>query len=166
MRHWGQASLSVACILRIPGIYAPDREGGTPRTRLLKGLPVLKADQDVFTNHIHADDLARACILALWRGKPQRAYNVNDDTDLQMGDYFDFAADLYGLARPPRLSRAEAAAQLSPMQMSFMGESRRLVNRRVKSELGLTLHYPDVQAGLASDSLRLAQVKCSSRSRY
>ena len=158
VRYWGQASLSVACILRIPGIYAPDREGGTPRTRLLKGLPVLTADQDVFTNHIHADDLARACILALWRGKPQRAYNVNDDTDLKMGDYFDLAADLYGLARPPRLSRAEAAAQLSPMQMSFMGESRRLVNRRVKSELGLTLHYPDVQAGLAGDTLRLAQV--------
>lgn len=158
VRHWGHANLSTVCILRIPGIYAPDREGGTPRTRLLKGLPVLNADQDVFTNHIHADDLARACILAAWRGKPQRVYNVNDDTDLKMGDYFDLAADLYGLARPPRLSRAEAAAELSPMQMSFMGESRRLDNRRVKSELGLTLRYPDVQAGLTGASRKPTQV--------
>lgn len=148
VRRWGQASLAAVCILRIPGIYAPDREGGTPRTRLLKGLPVLNADQDVFTNHIHADDLARACILALWRGKPQRVYNVNDDTNLKMGDYFDLAADLYGLARPPRFSRAEACAQLSPMQLSFMGESRRLVNSRVKYELGLRLRYPHVQLGL------------------
>ncbi len=148
VRHWGQSSLAATCILRIPGIYAPDREGGTPRMRLLKGLPVLNADQDVFTNHIHADDLAQACVLALWRGKSQRVYNVNDDTDLKMGDYFDLAADLYGLTRPPRLSRAEATTQLSPMQMSFMGESRRLVNSRVKCELGLTLRYPNVQSGL------------------
>ncbi|MFM7331794.1 MAG: NAD-dependent epimerase/dehydratase family protein, partial [Brachymonas sp.] len=97
-----------ACILRIPGIYANDREGGTPRARLEKGTPVLNAQDDVYTNHIQADDLARACIAALWRGKSQRAYNVNDHTQLKMGDYFDLAADLYGLPRPKRVSRETA----------------------------------------------------------
>ena len=148
VRQWGRATAATACVLRIPGIYAPDREGGTPRTRLLKGLPVLAAAQDVYTNHIHADDLAKACVLALWRGKPQRVYNVSDDSDLKMGDYFDAAAGVYGLAKPPRVTLAEAEALLSPMQLSFMGESRRLVNTRMKRELGLRLRYPSVHTGL------------------
>ncbi len=101
VRHYGRAAHVRASILRIPGIYAPDREGGTPRERLLKRTPVLEAADDVYTNHIHADDLARAVVAALWRGRPQRVYNASDDTELKMGDYFDLAADLYGLPRPP-----------------------------------------------------------------
>jgi nucleoside-diphosphate-sugar epimerase len=135
-------------ILRIPGIYAPDREGGTPRARLLRATPVLLAQDDVYTNHIHADDLARACVLALWRGAPQRVYNVSDDTELRMGDYFDLAADLYGLARPPRLSRGDAQAQLPASLLSFMGESRRLSNHRLKTELRLRLRHATVHSGL------------------
>jgi nucleoside-diphosphate-sugar epimerase len=135
-------------VLRIPGIYAPDRVGGTPRERLLRGTPVLEAADDVFTNHIHADDLARACIAALWRGQPQRIYNVNDDTVLKMGDYFDLAADLYGLPHPPRISRYEAPRQLTLMLLSFMSESRRMDNTRLKRELRLRLRYPMVSEGL------------------
>jgi len=145
----GRASGIRVHALRIPGIYAPDREGGTPRQRLLKGTAVLQAQDDVYTNHIHADDLARACIAALWRGKPQRNTNVSDDTELKMGDYFDMAADLYGLPKPPRLSRSLAQQQLPLMLLSFMGESRRLDNRRLKQELGLRLRYPTVREGLA-----------------
>ena len=119
-RLYGRVT-GVRCgILRIPGIYAPDREGGTPRSRLLKSIPVLRSEDDVYTNHIHADDLARACLLALWRGAAQRVYNVNDDTILKMGDYVDLAADLYGLPRPPRIARDEASARLPPMLLSFM----------------------------------------------
>jgi nucleoside-diphosphate-sugar epimerase len=141
-------SSMTACILRIPGIYANDREGGTPRARLLRGTPVLLPQDDVYTNHIHADDLARACIAALWRGKPQRTYNVTDDTQLKMGDYFDLAADLYGLPRAPRVSREIAQGQLPLMLLSFMSESRRLVNKRMKQELRVMLRYPQVKDGL------------------
>lgn len=148
VRHLGRASGVRASILRIPGIYAADRDGGTPRARLEKGAPVLQREDDVYTNHIHANDLARACHLALWRAKPQRVYNVSDDSDLKMGDYFDLAAKLYGLPIPPRLTRAQAAAVLSPMQLSFMGESRRLDNTRMKRELRLCLLYPTVHSGL------------------
>jgi len=146
MRHLGR-SLRVS-ILRIPGIYAPDREGGTPRTRLLRGTPVLRREDDVYTSHIHADDLATACQLALWRGQPQRIYNVCDDTRLLMGDYFDLAADLYGLPRPPRVARNEAREQLPLSLLSFMSESRRLLNSRLKTELRLALQYPTVREGL------------------
>ncbi|HCY15967.1 MAG: NAD(P)-dependent oxidoreductase [Curvibacter sp. GWA2_64_110] len=147
VRFLGRSALVRASILRIPGIYAPDREGGTPRERLLKGTPVLKAEDDVYTNHIHADDLALACIAALWRSRPQRVYNVNDDTQLKMGDYFDLAADLYRLPRPPRVPRTTAQDKLPLMLLSFMSESRRMDNARLKSELRVTLHYPTVREG-------------------
>ena len=148
VRHFGRATGVPASILRIPGIYAPDRAGGTPRERLHKGTPVLRAEDDVYTNHIHADDLARAVVAALWRGRPQRAYNVSDDSELRMGDYFDFAADLYGLPRPPRVSRDSAREQLPLVLLSFMGESRRLDNTRLKGELRVKLWHPTVREGL------------------
>ncbi len=147
VRHLGRGGVR-ASILRIPGIYAADREGGTPRERLLKGTPVLEAADDVYTNHIHADDLARACIAALWRGQPQRVYNVNDDSQLLMGDYFDLAADLYSLPRPPRLPRSTAQDALPLVLLSFMSESRRMDNRRLKQALRVSLHYPTVASGL------------------
>jgi nucleoside-diphosphate-sugar epimerase len=148
LRHYGRASGVRASILRIPGIYAPDREGGTPRARLLKGTPVLRAEDDVYTNHIHADDLARATVAALWRGKPQRIYNVSDHSQMKMGDYFDQAADLYGLTRPPRVPRDAAQDQLPLVLLSFMSESRRLDNTRMKEELRVVLRYGDVRSGL------------------
>ena len=150
VRNLGRATGVRSMVLRIPGIYAPDREGGTPRARLLKRTPVLQAADDVYTNHIHADDLARACVRALWRGRPQRIYNINDDTQLKMGDYFDLAADLYGLPRPPRVPRNTAQEQLPLMLLSFMRESRLLDNTRMKRELKLVLRYPTVETGLLS----------------
>ena len=147
--HWLGRALGVrTSVLRIPGIYAPDRAGGTPRERLQRGTPVLRAQDDVYTNHIHADDLGRACALALWRGRPQRNVNVVDDSQLKMGDYVDLAADLYGLPRPPRIARDAAGDQLPLMLLSFMSESRRLDNRRMKAELRLSLRYPTVNEGL------------------
>jgi nucleoside-diphosphate-sugar epimerase len=150
LRWMGRATGVRVSVLRIPGIYAPDREGGTPRERLLRGTPALLPQDDVYTNHIHANDLARACIAALWRAAPQRIYNVCDDSDLSMGEYFDLAAELFGLPKPERISRAEAQQRLSPMLLSFMSESRRLSNQRMKQELGLRLWYPKVEDGLRS----------------
>ena len=148
LRHLGRATGVRVSVLRIPGIYAPDRPGGTPRDRLLRGTPVLRSQDDVYTNHIHADDLARAVAAALWRGRPQRAIHVSDDSDLRMGDYFDLAADLYGLPRPPRVARDAAQDQLPLMLLSFMSESRRLDNQRLRQELRVRLRYPTVREGL------------------
>jgi nucleoside-diphosphate-sugar epimerase len=147
VRWLGRAGVATR-ILRIPGIYAPDRDGGTPRERLHKRTPVLRAEDDVYTNHIHADDLARACVAALWRGGPQRIFHASDDSELKIGDYIDLAADLYGLPRPPRISREEARVQLPLAQMSFMSESRRLDNTRLKRELRVRLLHPTVATGL------------------
>lgn len=148
LRWYGRVAGARVSILRIPGIYAGDRPGGHPRERLARGTAVLTPEDDVFTNHIHADDLARACVAALHRGPPQRIVHASDDTDLKMGDYFDLAADLCGLPRPPRITRAQAKEQLSPMLLSFMSESRRLANDRLKRELRLKLRHPTVETGL------------------
>jgi len=148
MRWYGRAFGARVSVLRIPGIYALDRVGGDPRERVARGTPLLQPADDVYTNHIHADDLARACVLALHRGAPQRVYHASDDTELKMGAYFDLVADLHGLPRAPRIARADAAAALGAASLSFMSESRRLDNRRLKRELRLALRHPTVRDGL------------------
>lgn len=145
LRQWGRTNGVTVSILRAPGIYATER---LPLERLKNGLPALLTAEDVFTNHIHADDLAAACVAALHLGRADRVYNVVDDTDLRMGDYFDRVAEAFALPRPPRISRAEAENTLSPMQMSFMRESRRIGNWRLKNELKLRLAYPTVDDGI------------------
>ena len=149
LRCWARQQSAVASILRVPGIYALDREGGDPRDRVRRGAPVLVAQEDVYTNHVQADDLARACVAALFRGAPQRSYNACDDGSLKTGEHYDRVADLSGLPRPPRITLEQARSQLSPMQLSFWGESRRLLNTRLKQELRVHLRYPTVDDALA-----------------
>lgn len=148
LRAWGRATGVRTSVLRIPGIYANDREGGRPTDRVRRGTPVLAAEEDGYTNHIHADDLARACIAALWRGRPQRVVQVCDDSDMKTGDYYDLVADLSGLARPERVTRAQAGERFTPAQWSFLNESRRLSNARMKRELRLRLKRPTIREGL------------------
>ncbi len=147
LREWARRSRSSLAIVRAPGIYARER---LPLERLHKGTPALRVEDDVYTNHIHADDLARIVALALMRGLPGRIYNAVDDTELQMAEYFDAVADAFGLSRPPRLARAELVQQVSPQLMSFMSESRRIGNRRIKQELGVRLRYPAMLPALTA----------------
>jgi nucleoside-diphosphate-sugar epimerase len=133
-------------ILRVPGIYAPTR---LPLERIRHGTAALAPEDDVYTNHIHADDLARAVIAALYHGRPNRAYNVSDDSEMKMGAWFDTVADAFRLPRPPRIDRQSAERQIAPALLSFMSESRRLSNARLKGELRLRLVHPTPHAMLA-----------------
>ena len=135
-----------ALVLRVPGIYAADR---LPVERLRQQVPALVPADDVITNHIHADDLARIARTALLRGPRQRVINAVDDSQMTLGDYLDQVADRLGLPRPPRHSRAELTRTLSEVRMSFMRESRRLDNRRLKRELRVRLQWPTVAEFLA-----------------
>ncbi len=153
LRRFGRQSGCRVSILRAPGIYAAER---LSFERLRRGDPVLVADEDVFTNHIHADDLARLCCLALYRGRPGRCYNASDDSRLKMGDYFDLLADQFALPRPPRVTGAEARRRLTPLTLSFMSESRCLDNSRLGRELRVRLRHPDVIEGLADAHRKLS----------
>lgn len=145
IRNWGLRNDVQVSILRVPGIYAADR---LPLARLRQHTPVLSADEDSYTNHIHADDLARIIAAALHHGKSGRVYHASDDSHLKMGDYFDLVADYFGLPRPPRIPRYQANKYISPNLMSFMNESRRLTNNRIKQELRIKLLYPTVAIGI------------------
>jgi nucleoside-diphosphate-sugar epimerase len=142
---WGERNEVEIVILRVPGIYASDR---LPLERLARGTPALRPDEDVYTNHIHADDLAGILVAALESTLARGAYNASDDGPMKMGDFFDLVADRAGLARPPRISREQAARLLPAELVSFMSESRRLSNRRMKAELGVRLCYSTVQDGV------------------
>ena len=155
LRAWGARRAANVAILRVPGIYADDR---LPLKRLREGTPALAVDDDVYTNHIHADDLARIIERALWRGRPGRVYHASDDSELRMGDYFDAVADAFALPRPPRLPRAALQQVVTPMLLSFMSESRRMDNTRIKRELGVRLRYPRVADALQALSAGAAGI--------
>lgn len=151
IRAWAKRNRVSASILRVPGIYATER---LPLERLRANTPAIVAEQDSYTNHIHADDLARIVVAALRRGKPNRVYHASDDSEMKMGDYFDAVADAFHLPRPPRLPRAEAERAMSPMLWSFVNESRKLTNLRMKRELKVVLHHPTVRDALAEITSR------------
>ncbi len=143
LRAWAARRGVQLAILRAPGIYTQSR---LPIERIRQGTPVLHADDDVFTNHIHADDLARSIVAAIFHGRCNRAYNIADDSEMKMGTWFDTVADAFHLPRPPRVSWEEAEQRIAPILLSFMGESRRLSNRRMKDELRVRLAYPTPHA--------------------
>jgi nucleoside-diphosphate-sugar epimerase len=142
---WCSSHAVELVVLRVPGIYAASR---LPLERLRAGTPVLRAEDDVYTSHIHADDLAAIAVRALEDDAPAGIYNAADDSEIRMGDWLDLVADRHGLARPPRLPRAEVKAKVAAELYSFMSESRRLDNRRLKRDLGIRLRYPTVYEGL------------------
>ena len=147
IRAWAICNGVNANILRVPGIYAAER---LPLERLRSGAPAIVAEQDSYSNHIHADDLARIVVAALRYAKPNRIYHSVDDDQMKMGDYFDAISDAFQLPHPPRLSRAEVQQKVSPMMWSFMNESRRLTNDRMEQELKVKLRYPTSATLLAS----------------
>jgi nucleoside-diphosphate-sugar epimerase len=148
--EWGGSSGVEIVILRVPGIYAADR---LPLDRLARGTPALRAEEDVYTNHIHADDLAAIIVAALESAHASGVYNASDDAAIKMGDWFDLVADHARLARPRRVTRADAVSAVPPELLSFMRESRRLSNARMKADLGIRLRYPTVSDFLAATGI-------------
>ena len=147
LRQWSEAEKVPIVILRVPGIYGPDR---LPKERLTKGEPVLREEDAPFSNRIHADDLARACVAAAESSQPGTVYNVNDGHPTTMTDFFYRVADLLCLPRPPAITMKEARQKLSPEMLSYLTESKRIKNRRMQAELSVHPNYPDLASGLPS----------------
>ena len=136
-------------ILRVPGIYGPDR---LPLTRLRRGSPVLNEHESPWSNRIHVDDLARAC-LAARRCVTGGTFNIADGNPSTMTDYFNQTADALAIPRPPQISLAQAQRQLSPQMCSYLTESKRLDITRLRHVLGVTPVFTDLRRGLA-DAVR------------
>ncbi len=147
LQRWSKTSGVPIVILRVPGIYGP---GYLPEERLRSGEPVLREDESPFSNRIHADDLARICIAAARHDHPGVLYNVSDGHPTTMTDFFYRVADVLGIPRPPAITREEARHRLGPGMLSYLEESKRIDNRRMREELDVELMYPELTAGLAS----------------
>ena len=144
---WGEAHAVPVVILRVPGIYGPGR---LPEKRLRAGEPVLREEESPWSNRVHIEDLVRACLAAGQRGRPNAVYNISDGHPTTMTDYFNRVADALGLKRPPQITLAQARAELSEGMQSYLAESKRLDNRRMREELGVEPRYPDLTQGLAA----------------
>ena len=147
LRRWSETSGVPIVILRVPGIYGP---GYLPEERLRSGEPVLREEESPYSNRIHADDLAQVCVAAARRGHDNAVYNVSDGHPTTMTDFFFRVADAFGIPRPPAITREEARHRLGPGMLSYLAESKRIDNRRMREELGVELMYPDLASGLPS----------------
>lgn len=147
LRSWGRASGVAVIVLRVGGIYGPDR---LPIKRLQRQEPVLEPHQSPYSNRIHIDDLVTVLLAAIEKGQADRVYNTCDDSPSTMSDYFFAVADSVGLVHPSTVDMQQAVSVMSPAMLSYLTESRRMVNRRLYDELGVTLAYPDLASGLKS----------------
>ncbi|MHB8708559.1 MAG: SDR family oxidoreductase [Desulfuromonadales bacterium] len=154
LQEWGKRLRVPVVILRVTGIYGPGR---LPLARLQQGPPVLLEADSPPTNRIHADDLAAVCLAAAERAEDSEIFNVSDGQPGTMTQYFNAAADLLGLPRPPQVPMAEARRVMTPMMLSYLTETRRMDNRRMLERLGVTLRYPDLESGLQNVVAQLDQ---------
>ncbi len=145
LREWRAATGGEFVVLRVAGIYGPGR---LPLERLRAGLPLVRAQESPWTNRIHVVDLVQVCLAAMQRGRDGEIYNVSDGSPGTMIDYFSRIADLAGVPRPPAISLSQAQQQLSPGMLSYLRESRRLDNCKIRTELGIKLKYPTLDSGL------------------
>ena len=145
LQEWASKYQKEVVILRVPGIYALDR---LPLQRLKKGLPLVKECEAPWTNRIHADDLAQVCKQAMRVNAKSVIYNVTDGSPSTMTEYFNQVADVSGLPKPPQISMKEAVKILSKGMVSYLQESRRIKNDKMRDELGIVLKYPNLDAGL------------------
>lgn len=147
LRAFGIRHTVPIIVLRVSGIYGPGR---LPIDAIKARRPVLDEKESGYTNRIHADDLARICVAAAERGRADRVYNVSDGQPGTLAGYFNQVADALGEPRPPVVTRAQAQTLLSAGMLSYLNESRRIDNRRLRQELDIELLYPTLEAGLAA----------------
>jgi nucleoside-diphosphate-sugar epimerase len=145
VQEWVARFGGESVILRVPGIYAPDR---LPLERLQRGEPVLREEEAPWTNRIHADDLAMVCKRAMETAASGSIYNATDGHPSSMTVYFNQVADYAGLPRPPQIGMDEAQTAMSAGMLSYLQESRRIRNDKLRNELGITLQYPTLADGL------------------
>jgi len=143
LRGWSAQTSTL--VLRVAGIYGPGR---LPLERLRRGMVVVREEEAPFTNRIHVDDLVQVCVMALQRGRAGEIYHASDGNPSTMTDYFFRVADLIGVPRPRTVTLDEAAGQLSAAMLSYLRESRRLSNRKMREDLGIRLRYPSLATGL------------------
>ncbi len=145
LKEWGQEHSVPVVILRVTGIYGPGR---LPLARIQQGHPVLREEESPPTNRIHADDLAVVSVKAAETATDGDIFNVSDGQPGTMTQYFNLVSELLDLPPLPQVDMEEAKRVMNPMMLSYLTETRRMDNRKMIDQLGVTLTYPNLKAGL------------------
>jgi nucleoside-diphosphate-sugar epimerase len=144
VRGWCEALGIRWVILRAPGIYGPSR---LPLERLQRGEPALRPEEAGPGNRIHVDDLVAVCIAAV-ESDARGVFNVGDGNHASTTEYLQAVARCAGLPLPRLVSREEARREISAGMLAFLGESRRIDNRRMLAIPGVRLRYPAFEDGI------------------
>lgn len=136
-----------AVILRIAGIYGPGR--GHLFLKYLKGEATMAADGERMINMVHLTDLVKAIIAALKDGRPGEIYNVADDEPIGQRSFFEWLGGTLGMEAPPIAS--EEALKRRKRGVT----NKRVLNRKLKAELGVRLEFPNFRAGYTAEIERL-----------
>jgi nucleoside-diphosphate-sugar epimerase len=140
----GARSGKAVARLRLSGIYGP---GQNALVQVKRGTAKRIDKPGQVFNRIHVEDIAQAIEACIAQGA-NGAFNVTDDEPTPQGVPIAFAAGLLGVTPPPEFSFDEAAKTMTPMGLSFYGESKRVRNARLKGQLGVALRYPSYREGL------------------
>jgi nucleoside-diphosphate-sugar epimerase len=130
-------------VFRLAGIYGPGRNA---LQRVMDGTAKRLVKPGQVFNRIHVDDIAQVLMSSMERPSGNTIYNVADDEPGPPQDVIAYAAELLGREPPPETPFDEA--QLTPMARSFYQDNKRVRNTRLKTDLGVTLHYPTYRDGL------------------
>ena len=144
-REYGATADVPIVILRVSGIYGPGR---LPLMQIRQQQPLLREEESGPSNRIHADDLAKICVVAAKKGLDGEIFNVSDGNPSSMTTYFNACADALGEPRQPQVSLEEARTAMSPLMFSYVSEARVIDPTRMFQRLGITLTYQSLKDGL------------------
>jgi len=136
-----------AVILRVAGIYGPDR--GYWFRRYLAGEAVIEGDGRRILNMVHVDDVAGAALNALKQGEPGQLYNVVDDEPVTQFEFFKWLSERTGRGLPPYL------AEGVPTNRKREVTNKRISNLKLKIKLEYQLKYPTFREGYDQEILSL-----------
>ena len=136
-----------AVILRLAGIYGPDR--GYWFQQLLKGTATMEGKGERILNLIHRDDVVGAVTAALERGQPGAIYNAVDNEPVAQASLFRWLSETLGKPMPPFVPE-------DPDALRKRGITNKTIsNRRLKLELGYQFKHPTFREGYAAEIERL-----------
>jgi len=130
-------------IFRLAGIYGPGRSA-LDRVRLGTARRIVKPGHVL--SRIHVDDIAAILMASMARPRAGAIYNVCDDRPASGAEVTAYAAELLGAMSPPEIPFD--STEVSPEARRFFADHRRVRNDVIKSELGVSLRYPDYEVGL------------------
>ena len=132
-------------ILRVPGIYGPDR---LPIDRIRNEEPILLEEQSKKTNLIHVDDLARISWGCLCSNIKNEIFNVSDGNPITVTRFYKEICDLLKLKMPPQITMSEAEKCFSEKRLSFLRESRILDVSKMEECFPNHIKYKNIRKGI------------------